>query len=131
MERRGGRGIDLIDHELIKQNPKFRQKGKPDTEWKTSNGEGKKREKNLVTSESNVRSVNEAIAFDGVVGGEIGGVAVVNGGLEGSQVEAVPQIEQKIWRCHGRFRCFLPSNLLLQFADLGEDAPTQTQREEW
>ena len=54
----------------------------------------------LVTAEGNVRAVDEAVALDGVVLGEVREIAVGNGGLIGSQVEVVPQIEQVIWCSH-------------------------------
>lgn len=56
----------------------------------------------MITAESDVRTVDEAVALDGVVRGEIGKIAVVNGSLIRTQIEIVPQIEQMIWpsRCH-------------------------------
>ena len=53
----------------------------------------------MVAAESDVRAVDEAVALDGVVRGEIGKIAVVDGSLVGTQIEIVPQIEQVIWSC--------------------------------
>lgn len=60
----------------------------------------------LVAAEGNVGSVDEAVPFDGVVGGEVRDVAVVDGGLVGAQVEVVPQAEQQVWCRHDLI--FLP-----------------------
>ncbi|RRT74699.1 hypothetical protein B296_00032032 [Ensete ventricosum] len=67
---------------------------------RSERGEG-----NLVGAERDVGLVDENIALEGVVGGEVGDVAAVDGRLVGAQVEAVAQTEEKIGgrRHHRRF----------------------------
>lgn len=59
----------------------------------------------LEAAEGDVGAVDQAVALHGVVWGEIGDFAVVDGRLVRSQVEAVPEIEQLVWSC--RHFCFL------------------------
>ena len=53
----------------------------------------------LVAAEGDVGAVDEGVALDGVVWGEVGNVAVVDGCLESSQVEVVSKVEQMVWCC--------------------------------
>ena len=60
----------------------------------------------LVAAEGDVGAVDEGVALDGVVWGEVGNVAVVDGCLESSQVEVVSKVEQMVWCCcHFFFFC--------------------------
>ena len=53
----------------------------------------------LVAAEGDVGAVDEGVALDGVVWGEVGNVAVVDGCLESPQVEVVSKVEQMVWCC--------------------------------
>lgn len=62
----------------------------------------------MVAAKGDIRAIDETVALDGVVGGEIGQIAVVDGSLVRTQIEIVPQTEQVIWASSH----FLPSPLL-------------------
>lgn len=53
-------------------------------------------------SEGDVGSVDERVALDGVVVGEVGDVAVVDGGLVRAEVEVVAEVEEEIGGRHRR-----------------------------
>ena len=79
----------------------------------------RERSRDLVAGERDVRTVDEAIAFNGFVRREIGDVTVVNGGLVCSQVELVSQIEQIVWRrCHCSVHLFFFLAFFAVVADL-------------
>lgn len=52
-------------------------------------------------TKGDVAAMNETVALDGVVWGEIVNLAAVNGGLIGTQVKVVSKIEQVIGCSHG------------------------------